>query len=342
MATFSYIPETAIPEVLSGALGKVVGVIQQKAEEAIVKVEQKVIEAALKEASKVDITPIENTVNGVDKGIETVQTSIETLDKVMSTIEAPVKALDIALKILKALPAPVPPPVTVALNLLSELIAQLKQIVSSVSTVTGMVNSSLEPIESKIELIRQALNLLKASQALGELASTSEGAKELQEAGILDVTTGTNIFDKLIQVVLKNEETLIGFGDLKGIDLESAYVKKLVKLTLAGQYVKIPVENKGDSLVTIYRQSSSKLVAPVSRELPPLGWTVACPTSGSNWQYSTATLSGLTGNLGAWSTPASCVLGSRKDSSNTVLGNSGISRNTGFSLSLQPPIYQVI
>ncbi len=82
-----------------------------------------------------EIDKIEKTLDTIEKTIDSLDKALGTIEKTAATLEVPLTVLDTALKVAKLIPVPVPPPVPVLIALLSELIAQIKQIVSAMKAV---------------------------------------------------------------------------------------------------------------------------------------------------------------------------------------------------------------
>ena len=328
MATFSNIPELGVAEILSGAMGKLVGSLGGKAMDTVNEMRDKLTDLCERvsagDTSVVsEIDKIEKTLDTIEKTVDNLDKSLTTIEKTAATLEVPLTVLDIALKVAKLIPVPVPPPVPVLISLLSELIAQIKQIVSAMKAVAKTLRQILDMIRKMLKRLRQMIQALRASLAL----TASGGNDALVDKGVIN-RDGTNILSNVGIAIGTDGTSLVSVG---------------------GAEVTQSVENTGDWICTVYKESKIKPTTIASRDYQPDGWTLTEPTvtaiqdllgsvdssdldeyaevevdlgesEESIWWSSKAVVSGETGRVnGSWSQPERYV-GSGGDGGSLDLG----------------------
>ena len=311
MATFSNIPELSVAEVLSGTMGKLVGSLGGKAMDTVSSMKERLM-ALCEKVSDGDtsvmseIDKIEKTLDGIEKTLDSLDNSLAAIEKTAASLEAPLSALDTALKIVKLIPIPVPPPITVLITMLSELIVQIKQIVSAMKAVAKALQQILDMIRETLKKLRQIIQAIRAALAL--IAAGRNDA--LKDKGVIN-EDGTNILGDVGAAIGTDGTSLIAVG---------------------GAEVTESVSNTGDWISTVYRESETRPATPTSRDFQPEGWTLTEPvTTGldllssagaamsvlegyaevelgeveeSIWWYSKAVISGETDKVnGSWTRP---------------------------------------
>ena len=309
MATFSNIPELGVAEILSGAMGKLVGSLGGKAMDTVSSMKDKLMvlceKASAGDTSVMsEIDKIEKTLDTIEKTIDSLDKALGTIEKTAATLEVPLTVLDIALKVAKLIPVPVPPPVPVLIALLSELIAQIKQIVSAMKAVAKALRQILNIIREMLKRLRQMIQALRAALAL----MASGGNDALKDKGVIN-GDGTNILSDVGKSIGTDGTSLISVGGAEATQ---------------------SVDNTGDWICTVYKEADTRPDTPTSRDYQPDGWTLAEPTTAgldllgsvdtsglgdyaevdlgeseeSIWWYSKATVSGETDKVnGKWSRP---------------------------------------
>lgn len=136
---------------------------------------------------------IEDTLNRVGSAIGTIETTINTVKTTtVSALEAPLTALTVLVNVLKALPLPqryLPVSFTMiegdVLEMITELIAQAREQVSSLTKILDGISESLGPLRSIlenlkyiVEWLRLKLTLIQMSQKDREVYSSVYGTGE--------------------------------------------------------------------------------------------------------------------------------------------------------------------
>src|SRR5574344_353408 len=328
MATFTKIPETTLSESLGKRLGKSVGRLKVKAQEALNKSKNKLIEiaeqdandTAKKQTSASSLKQVKSSVTSIKSSTNTAQKSITSVQATTNILKAPIAALKVAEKALEGISTPVPASVPAAMSTLSELTAQASQTITSISTVASTAKTAISSVQGTVDKISNAVSILEAASAVDNASDKDKAI--LQGTGVVNSDNSNNLA-KLVPALLANDTTLVGIGDLKNVDLKSALVKKLVSTTESGNYVDIPITDSGDALVPVYIQTDTEPSITDVKGLPPQGWSLDEPvdTSKTLWTAK-ATVSGVTGEVKSWST-ASLYVPTGIKSASTEISSTG-------------------
>src|SRR5574344_302039 len=328
MATFTKIPETTLSESLGKRLGKSVGRLKVKAQEALNKSKNKLIEiaeqdandTAKKQTSASSLKQVKSSVTSIKSSTNTAQKSITSVQATTNILKAPIAALKVAEKALEGISTPVPASVPAAMSTLSELTAQASQTITSISTVASTAKTAISSVQGTVDKISNAVSILEAASAVDNASDKDKAI--LQGTGVVNSDNSNNLA-KLVPALLANDTTLVGIGDLKNVDLKSALVKKLVSTTESGNYVDIPITDSGDALVPVYIQTDTEPSITDVKGLPPQSWSLDEPVDTSKtWWTAKATVSGVTGEVKSWST-ASLYVPTGIKSASTEISSTG-------------------
>lgn len=232
------IPESVQSQVLSVALGKATGAILAAADKAIQECQKKLTkmcQEASEEIAERGITiynttdttvtatgmnsefrqlqafqglpALQGTLGTVKASLDKIQSLANPLKTTIKVVETPIRVLEALIMFIKLLPMPqmwLPVSFTTTYSELMIItmatIAQIKDIVSGLTSTLESFGSSVEPILEAIERVKGNVNTAEASEAFRNEGMTEEDLEILQKEGIIDPNTGQSLFDELTKI----------------------------------------------------------------------------------------------------------------------------------------------
>lgn len=241
MATFTYVPNILVAESLGSITGKAVGNFSAKASTAILKAKEqlsKVCEKALSGDPNAysELDNIERTLSALQSSANGIKSTVNTISTLTVSMNAALQAAKVALRLANMLAfLPVPPPATMAFDLLGELVAQLSEVISALEALTKTLNSLLDNMLTGLSTLVNQLSTLKLSKSLDSVLGTkanlakeladntsSKDIKDLHDSGLVD-NTGTSFFTKVGSVFTSDVNRL-------EIDLDGIGINLSVKI----------------------------------------------------------------------------------------------------------------
>lgn len=311
MGRFTRIPETNLAGTLGGIIGQTTGTVVSTGNLTITNLQNKVSILCSKistreQISLEEIENIEKTLDKLEDIILTVEKSVQRLNNIISSVRIPVTALKISINIIKYLPLPQVTLTTSVsalqadlVQMLSETVAQIEQIILSLQIIIRILISFLDKIKALISKLRKVLSTLKAFQALQGSQISDQDLNTLQRIGIID-RRGNNLFGQLAKVINGQSSEIIWIGNYSSIGIESTVTINLVRSAESGTTIKIPTRTVGNWITTVYKFSVEKPEKPVGSNPVPKGWNTSLV--GAGWS-SRGTVSGLTGKVLSWTEP---------------------------------------
>lgn len=322
MARYTKIPESNISGAMGKMLGRMSGELTSRASTQMNKMKDRLMET-VNNLTNESYTSVRNKVYPIERSLSTIERSLSalnytssTLQRLASTLRYPVTTLQWSIRIIKWIPMMqwyLPVSVTTIysdlLEMLSETVAQLKEMSDSLISVTNTIKGSLSPIIVQIAQIRKIIQALKIKKSFPNSYELSRWNRDkLTNIGFYD-KNGKSLIDTLItgisgtvqngdkEMYLGNSGEVISLYGTK-LDLTDVALRNRVSLAKEGDRVTLQ-EGTGDYIHEVYNGSREKPKKPVGRKLIPEGWTDKVPT-GKFW-VSRTVVSGTTGRAGSWS-----------------------------------------